>query len=406
MLKQIFKIIWKNKGRNKLLMFEFFLSFILLFVIFTAIIWATSNSNLPLGFKYKDVCSIEMIKEDANSKIKINDSIVINYLKTLPDVKDATVQIYSHPFTKSFVNVSSFKYKEKSFKAPFLAGIGRNWSEVFEPKFLEGRAIIESDIYSNECPCYISKQTRKLVFGNEKAVGEVIDIDHMGKFRIIGVIDQFRANGEFTDEKPYFLCFRSDAGKYPYNARNVSMNASLNMHYRMFYVKSNKTNSLAFQDKLFKSLTHRFPSEQTEVYSLSELREQTQDQMIMPFVAISSLLLFLIINVLLGMFGQLWYTINLRKQEIGIRVAVGASKLKIYGQLLGEMWVMCLLGIIPAIILLSQLPILGFWEIKSAVYITALIISSIAIIVLISICSYLPARQATRFEVAEALHEN
>ena len=45
---------------------------------------------------------------------------------------------------------------------------------------------------------------------------------------------------------------------------------------------------------------------------------------------------FLIINVALGLFGVLWYNINKRRSEIGLRRAVGASGNSVSKQLVGE----------------------------------------------------------------------
>ena len=55
---------------------------------------------------------------------------------------------------------------------------------------------------------------------------------------------------------------------------------------------------------------------------------------------------FLIINVALGLFGVLWYNINLRKSEIGLRRAVGASGNAVSKQLVGEALVLATFALI------------------------------------------------------------
>jgi putative ABC transport system permease protein len=406
MFKQVFKIIWKNKGKNKLLMFEFLISFILIFVITTAIVWAYSASQQKLGYKYKDVFSIELISENKKDSEQKTAEETIEYIRNISGVEDASMQIYSHPFTKSIVSPQSFYYKDESFKVPRMAGIAKDWHKVFRPKFVEGRPMTDADISSEFCPCYLTQNIKQRVFGKNSAVGELIEVKHMGKFKVIGVIESFKSHGELSDDLEFFLCFRGTQGKYPYSSNSFSMRGSFTTNYKLFYVRSNSSNKLEFKSKLFKNLVAGFPGNRIEINELSKVRESNRKSILIPFVAIAILFFFLIINILLGMFGQLWYTVNLRKQEIGIRVAVGASKIKIYIQLLGEMWIMCLLAIIPALILLSQLPVLDFLDIKSSIYVVSLLLTTLVIFLLVSISSYLPARQATRFEVASALHEN
>jgi putative ABC transport system permease protein len=404
MIKQIITLTLKNWNKNKLLMIEFFISFVLIFIILSCVIWAYRNSKQKLGYNYKNISSVETFYSMEMRNVK--DDEVKDFLETIPNVEEVTVQIYSHPFSKSEIYVNSMKYKDQTYTAPMFAGIGKEWHKVFEPNFIEGKGMTEADIQSAYCPCYITENLKMRVFGKNKAVGELIDVKHMGKFKVVGVIDYYRPNGELSNNDEYFLCFRSNSGKYNYDAYRFSINAMFNMHFKMFYIKSSVENNILFQNKIFKSIVNNYPKLKFEVNSLSEVKEEHFKKSITPFLIASVLMIFLIINVLFGMFGRLWYSVNSRMSEIGIRVAVGASKLKIYTQLLGEMLMMCTLSIIPAIILLSQLPVIGLFNVHSSVYILALIFSIIVLLTLVAVSSYLPARQATKIKVAVALHEN
>ncbi|MBA7556123.1 hypothetical protein ES705_48821 [subsurface metagenome] len=114
---------------------------------------------------------------------------------------------------------------------------------------------------------------------------------------------------------------------------------------------------------------------------------------------------FLIFNSIAGLFGVLWYNISLRKSEIGLRVAVGASKSNIYKQFIGEMLVLATLGIIPGLIIAAQFPILKVFNIQPKVYIIAMLAATLLIYLLVTLCAILPSAQAAKIQPAIALHE-
>ena len=53
-MKQSFKILWKNKGRNSLIIIEMGISFLVLFALSTLIVYNVNNYVKPIGFDYHD----------------------------------------------------------------------------------------------------------------------------------------------------------------------------------------------------------------------------------------------------------------------------------------------------------------------------------------------------------------
>src|SRR4051812_13358043 len=58
MFTHLFKLIWNKKRQNALLIIEMFVSFIVMFAVFTAIVYAYKNYKLPMGFSYENVWSV------------------------------------------------------------------------------------------------------------------------------------------------------------------------------------------------------------------------------------------------------------------------------------------------------------------------------------------------------------
>jgi len=106
------------------------------------------------------------------------------------------------------------------------------------------------------------------------------------------------------------------------------------------------------------------------------------------------------------LFGVLWYNINRRKSEIGLRRAVGASGNRISLQFITESLVIASIAVILGLFFAVQFPILKVFDVPSAVYVTAMVLSVLFIYVLVATCALYPGKQAATIYPAVALHED
>lgn len=114
---------------------------------------------------------------------------------------------------------------------------------------------------------------------------------------------------------------------------------------------------------------------------------------------------FLIINVSLGLFGVLWYNINKRRGEIGLRRAVGATGNAVSKQLVSEALVLATFSLIIGLFFAIQFPILNVFNLQSGVYVQAIVLAVLFIYILVLLCAFYPGRQAAAIYPAVALHE-
>jgi len=112
------------------------------------------------------------------------------------------------------------------------------------------------------------------------------------------------------------------------------------------------------------------------------------------------------INVSLGLFGVLWYNINKRKGEIGLRRAVGATGRSVSGQLMGESLVLATFSLFVGCFFAVQFPLLNVLDLPAGIYVTAIGLSVLFIYTLVFICSLYPGKQAAAIYPAVALHED
>jgi ABC-type antimicrobial peptide transport system permease subunit len=118
--------------------------------------------------------------------------------------------------------------------------------------------------------------------------------------------------------------------------------------------------------------------------------------------------IFAAIAVLLtaiGIYGLIAYSVAERTQEIGVRIAVGAERLDVLALMLGQSAMLVVPGIVLG--LAGAAALTGYLE--SMLYGLApldtrtFVVVPVAVVVVMLVASYLPARRATRIDPVVAL---
>jgi putative ABC transport system permease protein len=365
---------------------EMFISLLLLFALSTMIISRVSNYHEPIGFNYNDVWTVEMDfsgnEGDKEAGKEMADLLKRN-IKSIPEVLEISNCSKNTPY--SFVNNRGMiNYKDNSFGTFQVINTDEQYPNVLDLDLCEGRWFNAEDIGQKERPIVLTKDIKRIVFGDEPAVGKVVS----GKYKVIGIVENFKKNGAFSEKTPTFFKIIP-----PETFRDK------------FIIKSEKGAGLAFEEKLVSIATSTAKGWPIEVEKLSDKRISYQRFIWIPILIFLSVCAFLIINIILGLFGTLLYNINKRRPEIGLRRSLGASTIKIYHQFIGEMLMLTTLGVIPGIIIAIQFPLLKAFDIETKIFLLAIFCSLIIIYLLVIIASYIPSRYAAKTEPAIALHE-
>jgi ABC-type antimicrobial peptide transport system permease subunit len=110
----------------------------------------------------------------------------------------------------------------------------------------------------------------------------------------------------------------------------------------------------------------------------------------------------------IGIFSVMAYTVTQQTREIGVRVALGASRNQIFGLTLGYMLRLTLIGLVvgvAAAFVLTRYVSAFLFQVPGYDLIT--LTGTAVVIVLVAIAaSYLPARRATGIDPAKALRQN
>jgi putative ABC transport system permease protein len=393
MFKHLFKLIWNKKKQNFLLMSEILVSFLVIFAVFTLVVYYYHNYKKPMGIDYQDVWVVTF----RNSyQTKNTDSLDLYYqtlvqtIKALPQVKEVGFTAGNIPFTQNR-NSGGITFNNQKADDIDWYNVDDSYRKVFNMQLLEGRWFDKGDDIAKDKPIVINTDLKEKLFGSGEALGKIIgDGDNKNKMKIIGVVQSIKIKGDYATTGAG-LYQRIDTGSYRWLDRMV--------------IKVTPDADAAFEGKLYKTIANYMKNSDIEIEHMTDKRISINYFSLVPMIALLIVACFLIINVALGLFGVLWYNINKRRGEIGLRRAVGATGNAVSSQLVNEAMILATLSLIIGAFFAVQFPLLNLFNLPASVYIIALFLSIIFIYLLVLVCSLYPGKQAAAIYPAVALHE-
>ena len=122
-------------------------------------------------------------------------------------------------------------------------------------------------------------------------------------------------------------------------------------------------------------------------------------------------MVFLLLNIFLGLLGTFWFRTQQRRSEIALHKALGGTNHTIFNRLLSEGLLLLLIATVPAIIIDWNLAHaeLNSWmngtTLETGRFIITVVLTFILIVLMIVIGIGIPARKAMKIQPAEALRE-
>jgi len=393
MLKHLFKLIWNKKKQNFLLMSEMLISFLVIFAVFTLLLYYYNNYKKPLGIVYQDVWLINY-----NNALKTTnaDSLTAYYetlrqtLKAMPQVKDLSYCSANVPFSNN-INQGVIIYKGKRTENVNHYTVEDSYKAVMGMQLREGRWFDKNDAATKNKHIIINTDLKEELFGKGEAIGKLIgDGDEKYKMKIIGVVQGVKDKGDYLAAGKG-LYYRADTGAFHW--------------FGKIMVKVNPGADAAFEGHLYKTLANFMKNSDIEIEHLTNKRTTINYFNVVPMIVLAIVSCFLIINVALGLFGVLWYNINKRRGEIGLRRAIGATGNSVSMQLVIESMLLATLSLIVGSFFAIQFPLLNVFNLQAGIYLAALGLAVLFIYLLVFACSLYPGRQAAAIYPAVALHE-
>lgn len=399
MLRHLFTLIWNRKRSNFLLIAEILLSFFVLFVVSSLLVSSYYNYRQPTGFAYDNVWEIGLNPGQDTAHRKETLQLMLQSLRATPGVVAVTRTSSNTPFSFSTMNSNQFYYKGKQGPQTDHYDADYDMQKVLRFNVTQGRWFDRRDDAADESstPIIINQKMASDMFGQESAVGKVLtDSKSKAKWPVVGVIDAYRPGSAFAANEPAVF-FRTQLDERAKLDPNAGPGVLL--------VRVQPGSGAVLEQRLVKEILSSTKGWHAVVNTLDESRHDKMKIVLTPLIALGVVSLFLIVNVALGLFGVLWYNINQRRAEIGLRRALGATGAGIGGQFLGEMLVVTTLGVLAGVVLAAQFPLLGVFGLEPTVYVLSIILAAVLIYVLTAICAFQPSRIAAGIQPAVSLRE-
>jgi putative ABC transport system permease protein len=393
MFKHLFKMIWNKKKQNSLLIVEILLSFLVIFAVFTFGLNSYNNYAKRMGIEYQNVWAISYnntLKTKNADSLKLFYESMLSNIKAMPKVIDAAYSSANIPFSNSHMS-TGINSKTMHIDQVNNFTVDVNYAKTLNVKLLEGRWYNKADLGSRQELIIINNKLKEKLFGNASAAGKFYETDDgKRKVKVIGVIENIKFDGDYQSPA-YAIYNRVDTSAYSWLGNIL--------------VKVSPDADAAFESQLYKLLANTLKDSNIEVEHLSNKLTSYNKFTLVPLIILSIVAAFLIINVALGIFGVLWYNINKRRGEIGLRRAVGAPGSSVSAQLVSEAMILATLSLIIGAFFAVQFPLLNVFDLPASVYLIAMLLAVVFIYLLVLVCSLYPGKQASAILPAVALHE-
>jgi putative ABC transport system permease protein len=387
--KHLFRLMWNRRKMNLLMIIEIFVSYLVIFLLCQSLVKFAFYYTEPLGFQYKNVWNLEINMNNLESSVAREEMELIKQeILSHPEMIDLS-EAYSIPYTSVDVR-TMIDFDDRTVSTHMMLG-DDNYADVLEIEMIEGRWFDQSDNASLREPIIINRKLRDELFPGENAVGKILRQRENERI-VVGVIDQIKKRGELND-----------FGKILF--KRINPLETEGWMGESLLIKVKPGTDIEFEEKLMRNLAMISNNFTMEMRLMEDMRQGSFAKYSSVAIIFGIISIFLIINVSLGLFGVLWYNINFRRSEIGIRRSFGSTPLNIYTQIIGETLTLSTFSLILGSFIVMQLKILIQNFLRTDIFITSYIISVLLVYAITAICAFYPSKLAAAIEPAEALHD-
>ena len=442
MLLHSLKMIWAERKSNIWIMLE-------LIVIFT-ILWFCSGFMYEIAKNFIEPVGVD-IKHTYTLRFNINRNVnideypqdydypqdgitIMERIKKYPAIESACFSSRSStPYAGSYSGNSILK--DTINYAYKVSTVSPEYFDVFKIKFLSGKPFDANEVLSKNQVVASPMASNRFFEEDITYLKEIIKLElEPGQnpqtheeylqapkietiWKVTGVVNKIKRGEFYPYERIIF---------FPMNRNDFSPQYGRTDFCIRVKPQADKNFIETFRKDMSEQLKVG-PFELSSIEKISDRRDVFLQDGTDKVETMSVVIIFLLINVFLGIVGTFRFRANARRGEIGLRCAIGSSKNKIQQLLLSETFMILLLASIPATIIALNIQIMGVLpklgvsildvtKISMAkeegvenmsVFLLNLItylITFVSMLIIIWLGTWYPAKKASEIQPAEALH--
>jgi putative ABC transport system permease protein len=347
-------------------------------------------------------------------KAEVIDTLLTE-LRRLPEVR-ATGYTYAGPLLGIVDRVGSFVPPGRTEQEmrdnpnnPYLRAASHDYLQTMGARLVSGRWFEPTDDAAAPPVIIVNRTVVRRLFNNENPVGQLVHLDGRMDFppqEIVGVVDDMRQSRLDAEPTPeMFMDYRQVLALADSRKMATAVKERLAFGFLSFFVRTDRdpatlmptVRSLVNRVDTAAGIDVMLPMEELVASSLT--RQRFYAILLGIFAAIAAVL------GAIGIYGVLAYMVGQRKQEIGIRMALGAERGAVLGLILRRGIVLMTIGITLGLAGAAALNrylsdmLFDLTPLDPATYAAvAVLFAAVALA-----ASYLPARRATQVDPVVAL---
>ena len=414
MFNHALKLVWNRRRANALVAIEIAAAFVVTFVLLALALNLWSAWRQPLGFEFEDVWSVQVSQEATGGFAMFamrNDGVeeilgdVRNALSALPQ-SQLVESIEMTPFVNFRWN-TAYGADEDNVILTNMNRLTTTGMQAIGVQLLAGRWFEPADDGADYRAVLVNRTFAERAFGSlEGVLNQQIsfpdpdrNLDALPEWqqrearriaRAVGVIEDFRQWGELQESQPYAIQQHE-----PSAVRGATFS---------LFVKVTPGTDAGFEENIIATVESTAPGWTAQVSSWEQLRATRNANTLLPIKISSTVGVFFIALVVMGLIGVVWQDVVRRTQEIGLRRALGASAAGVRRQIQLEMLVVGAFGIAMGTAIALQFPLLELVsDIDWASSLPAILLAAALVMLLVAIGALYPSWLASRREPADAL---
>ena len=361
MIKNYFKIAWRNLMKNKIF------SFINIFGLATGM-----ACSLLIFLFVKDETSYDRFNKDAGNIYRVVKDFVNDDGSRLPDattppalapaIQSAIPEV--KVVTRVFPNWGSnflISYGEKKITEEKLYRVDSSFFDVFTFPFIYGNA---QNAFKEINSIVLTESASKRYFGNNNPIGKTLHVDELGDLAVTGVIEDVPSNSHFHFD--FLISTRKFDG-------NIEANWGFYNFYTYIKVKpginsANLTKKIqaVYESGVTNGKNIFYVQPLTDIHLTSNLKWELEPNSDKLYVYVFTIIaLFIIVIAGINYVNIATAKASVRAKEIGVRKVAGAYRSSLIKQFLLESVITCLIASLLAVVIAQiLLPVVNMLTLK------------------------------------------
>lgn len=353
MIRHLLKVIRNERKANTWIFLEFIVVFCILWFCCDYLYYLSTCYLEKSGFDIKHTYLITMSKQPNINTTQEEQIEIVNTfrerVKHYPGVEHMAFSEFITPYSWNDSS-NGLVVNEDSVICNIATGkVTPGFFSVFKIPFLAGEDLNDSDMNTDNkvIICPDRKGIWKGKTGVEYPLKEIRTIKNSHKsekeYSVIGYVPKLKRTtyGHFSPK-----------AFYSFQTKNIDL------AYCDILIRINPASKKGFEERFMKDMKEQLalsPYYLSSIESIDKKRmEMNKSEVGDNLNSVLAITLFLIVNIFLGIIGTFWTRIQSRRSEIGLRIALGASKRKVKYMLLMETFLLLLISsIIGTIICLN-----------------------------------------------------